>query len=535
MRNLKVDSENILKRKGSQTPTKIVKAEEDLPSIYDNPVVKNRLAEMGVGLLEWQNFILRNALSFKNGALYYKNVCLSVSRQNGKTQIIIARGFIGLIFLGEKMVYSSYREESANEIFYRFLDLIENAPLEIQKYFPFLPSRKSKEKIIRSVDPITGKVLGQIRFLTRKGGAGRGLSETVIFIDEAQNLTEGENDSLSGTIATFKSGQIYYFGTPPPVESSASLGTSSQKNEKYSVFGKIRAKILNKEIKYSFWAEWGIEKMVPKTDRNAWYRTNPSLGFHFDAGKGLSEEYLASRVSDDISFAVEHLGFWSSQEKNAVIDATIWEDLKLSKDDILSFKSGKVSLALKSNTTDSKLFAVAAIRKRGSKEIFVEVMKVFDLTLAWENELWDFLAGYVSSNKCSKIIIDGSAASAQIKNILIHNRKWIPSGNRYAQGKVSFAAPSDLSLACAQLVGSVKEKNIFHSGQKLLDSAVFDAGKRVFRSGSGFGFYSISLKTDAAVVEAVALAFAESSKQKIENINENTAGFSKFGEFKKFV
>lgn len=505
-----------MEKLGSQMPTKLIVSEENLPSFLDKQIVKKRLNEFNMNLLEWQHFILRNSLSIKDSSLFYKNVCLSVPRQNGKTEIIIARAFIGLIFLSEKMVYSSYREESANAIFNRLLDLIEESPSSIKAYFPNLPSRKVKEKIVESVDPRTGKKLGRIRFITRKGGAGRGLSESIIFIDEAQNLTAGENDALSGTIATFKNGQLWYFGTPEPAENAASLGTSSQKNNNsLNLFSEIRKKIL-KGLKYSFWAEWSIPKIVPRTEKSAWYLTNPSLGYEFESGKGITEEYLESRVSDDVSFAVEHLGFWSQQEKNSAIEITIWNDLFIEKEEINSFKNGKVSIAIKSNTDDSEIEIVTAIRKRNSRDVFVEVSKRLRMDIPWENDLWNFIKPYINNSKCSSIIIDGITATSQIKNILIQNGKWKVNGNRFKQGKITFAGSSDLSLSCANLIGAINEKSVFHNSQEVLDAAIADAAKRIFRSGSGFGFYSISGKTSANLVETVALALNEASKQRIE-------------------
>lgn len=524
-----------IQKLGSQEPTKLVKTQEVLPSFLDQPLVRQRLLDFSLDLLPWQQSVLQNSLAIKNSSLFYKNVCLSVPRQNGKTEIIIARAFIGLIFLSEKMVYSSYREESAVAIFYRMLDLIESSPESLRAYFPELPSRKVKDKVIVSKDPHTNEILGRIRFITRKGGAGRGLSESLVFIDEAQNLTAGENDSLSGTIATFKNGQMWYFGTPEPAEAGATLGTSAQSSQRgENLFGKIRKNIL-KGLPYSLWMEWGTEKLVPRTEKIAWYIANPSLGYSFPGGRGITEEFLESRTADDLSFAVEHLGFWSEQQRDSVIDITSWEDLKIKKEEALSFKSGKVSIAVKSSIDDKKLYVILAARKRGSTEIFTELLKTFDLSTAWEAPFWVFMKDFVKSSKCVSIVVDGILASAQIKNILSQQGIWKPNGARFKQGKITFAGTSDLTSSCSSFLGAIKEKNIFHAGQEVVDLMVFDTGKRSLKSG-GFGFYSISGKNDASLIEALALAVAEASKQRItptENTNTVT-NITKFNNVTKF-
>lgn len=525
-----------LQKLGSQEPTKLVKTSENLPSFLDQPVVRQRLLDFSLDLLPWQQGVLQNSLAIKNSSLFYKNVCLSVPRQNGKTEIIVARAFIGLIFLSEKMVYSSYREESAVAIFYRMLDLIESSPESLRAYFPELPSRKVKEKVIVSRDPHTNEILGRIRFITRKGGAGRGLSESLVFIDEAQNLTAGENDSLSGTIATFKNGQLWYFGTPEPAEAGATLGTSAQSSQRgENLFGIIRKNIL-KGLPYSLWAEWGIEKILPKTEKSAWYIANPSLGYSFPGGRGITEEYLASRTADDLSFAVEHLGFWSEQQRDSVIDITSWDDLSIKKEEIQVFKSGKVSLAIKSSVDDQKIYVTLASRKKGSNEVFTELLKVFDLSSAWEAPFWTFIEGFVKSSKCVSIAIDGVFASSQVKNILSQRGVWKPNGPRFKQGKILFVSTGDLTSACSTLLGSIKERKLFHAKQPVVDQAIFDTGKRSLKSG-GFGFYSISGKTDPALVESIALAVAEASKQRItqlESAESNQPLVTKFGNVTKF-
>lgn len=500
-------------RKGSVKPSRSVYV-KGLPSFYDHSAVKVRLSQTGVNLLEWQEFVLSNALSIENGGLKYRNIGISVPRQNGKSEIIIARAIVGLIFLKDEMVYSSYREDSANDIFKRVLNALKNSPSSIKAYFPFLPSEKVKEKTITSIDPHTGKKLGHLRFITRKGGSGRGMSESLIFIDEAQDLTAGENAAITAATATFTNSQVWYFGTPEPAESGSSLGNTGKGGS--SMFGEVRRKILKNESKNSFWAEWGVQKMVPPTDVDAWYVSNPSLGYIFKQGRGITEEFLSSRMMDDASFAVEHLGFWSEQEKNSAIEITKWNDLVIEGEKLSAFKGGKVSLAIKSDPDERFIEIVAAIRKTGTKEVFVEVMKVVSMDGAWESQVWDFITPYISSNSCKSIIIDGHLAKSQIKSMLIQNGKWRIGGNNFRQGKIQFAAPSDLSLACSLLLGSVNESNVFHSGQTNLDIAVADVQKRMFRSGSGYGFSSISGKTSASLVETAAMALFCAANQKIE-------------------
>lgn len=519
-------------RIGRQTPTKFV-GDESLQSFLDNPLVAKQVASWGIDTWVWQDTVLRNSLALKNNKLCYKNVGLSVARQNGKTYIIIKRAFIGIIYLGENMVYSSYRAESMADIFIRMLEIIEEAPEALKMYFPDLPSRKTNNKIIIARDPKTGKKLGQIRFVTRKGGGGRGKSESVIFIDEAQDLTQAENDAMTAGIATFKNGQVWYAGTAADDNDSTSFGATS-KGEKFSnSFRTIRKQILN-GLPNSMWAEWGLDKMTPKTNRDAWYEANPSLGLDANAEQALNEEFLESRAMSDESFNVEHLNYWSEQDKNSVIESSKWHDLKLTKDESKEmFKGGSVAIALKSDINDEKLDVAIAVRKKNGEEVLVEVVDSFDMQGPYIQKAWNFMEPYINNHKCKAIVIDGSTAKAQLKAILEANGKWISQKNKFRQGKINLAAPSDVSLSAALLVGYVNERKVYHMGQVPLDAAIEDAGKRQFRTGSGYGFYPISGKTSANLVEVVALALHEASKQRTTEVENNGEEYA-FGKVVPF-
>lgn len=518
-------------RIGRQTPTKFV-GDESLQSFLDNPLVAKQVASWGIDTWVWQDLVLRNSLALKNNKLCYKNVGLSVARQNGKTYVIIKRAFIGIIYLGENMVYSSYRAESMNAIFERMLDIIETAPESLRMYFPDLPSRKTNNKVIVAKDPKTGKKLGQIRFVTRKGGGGRGKSESVIFIDEAQDLTQAENDAMTAGIATFKNGQVWYAGTAADDNDSATFGNTAKGDKFSNVFRTIRKQVLN-GLPNSMWAEWGVDKMTPKTNRDAWYEANPSLGLEANAEQGLNEEFLESRAMSDESFNVEHLNYWSEQDKNSAIESSRWLDLELTPDEAKDrFKGGSIAIALKSDINDEKLDIAIAVRHKNNEEVLVEIVDSFGMQGAYIQKAWNFMEPYITNHKCKAIVIDGSTAKAQLKAILEANGKWSSMKNKFRQGKVNLAAPSDVSLSAALLVGYVNEKKVYHMGQIPLNAAVEDAGKRAFRSGSGYGFYSISGKTSANLVEVAALALHEASKQK--NIEQNTDQEYAFGKVTSF-
>lgn len=515
-----------VKRTGSPTPSTEVKSEIDYKSFYDKGSVKIRLQEFGVNLLEWQEHVLRNSLAMNNG-LHYRNIGLSVPRQNGKTEIIIARIFIGLMFLKDSMVYSSYREASSDQIFERLYELIESSPRKIKRYFPNLPSKKSKDKTIVAVHPESNKVLGKVRFMTRKGGGGRGMSEGVIFLDEAQDLTSGEMAAITAATATFTESQVWYVGTPEPAESAATMGTSSSSVS--SVFKNIRKQIKS-GLKFSYWAEWGVDS-VNRDDKDGWYKSNPSLGHVLgETGRGITEEYLESRTVDDTTFAIEHLGFWSEQDKNSAIEITRWDDVLIDIEDIKDeYSKGDTYVAIKSSLDNSRIDIAVSVKnnKKSVSAVIVELLDSIDGDSDWMSVVSLHMDQWLSSNRVKGIIVDGDTASTGIKNYMIQKGKWSRNRNTNKSGKVTIARASDVSSACANFITAINSKNVYHSGQSVVDIAISDAGKRLFgRSSSAFGFESISGKTNASMVETLALAVSLSSASRVISGSNNNSNWN---------
>ena len=529
------------KRLGSQSPTRSV-FDASLSSLYEQPFLKKVLSEWwGFTPLPFQELLLRHSLAVDNPdsrSLAYKNFSVSLPRQNGKTEFIEERLAVALTVLGERAVYTSMREESAKAIFDRFLDKIEaakEAGSPLASFFPNLPTRGRKEKLITSVDPRTGKVFGQVRFNTRKGGAGRGKSESLIILDEAQDLTRGERDALTAGIATFKNGQVFYVGTPEPAESASTRGVSSTSGQGLaSVFGEVRQASLKGAV-HSAWFEWGIDKLVPASDKDAWYIANPALGYDLGKGRGIDEKFLESRLMDDESFAIEHLGFWGVQEKGRVIEFTRWMDQVLNNDEVKSFKGYPTVFSVKSTLDGSRVFTGLAVKK-SDEEFFVEVLNDYDTSVPWVDSLYKELDMFYKSVKCKSIIIDGHTAVSSLIPALIAKNKWRVNGNKFKQGKVTIASPGDLTGGAAFLINAVNEKKLFHGSQSMMNAVVKDAGKRVYRSGGGFGFSSLSGSTIPEVLETIALALSDASKLKVNKLPEGTAsvfsGGSGFGEFK---
>ena len=58
-----------------------------------------------------------------------RRLAISTPRQNGKSQLIVARALAGALVFGEKtIIVSAHNQDTAREVFTRITDLIDREP-----------------------------------------------------------------------------------------------------------------------------------------------------------------------------------------------------------------------------------------------------------------------------------------------------------------------------------------------------------------------------------------------------------------------
>jgi phage terminase large subunit-like protein len=78
----------------------------------------------------WQEAVLQAAMGERSdGTWAAKQIGLSAPRQNGKSQLIVARALAGALLFGEKkIVISAHAQDTARETFAKFLEQIDESP-----------------------------------------------------------------------------------------------------------------------------------------------------------------------------------------------------------------------------------------------------------------------------------------------------------------------------------------------------------------------------------------------------------------------
>lgn len=495
------------RRRGNQEPTTHI-FKEGAESAYNSPILKRNIHSWVSKPFPWQELVYHDLFALtENGSLQYKTVCLSVPRRNGKTEIILGIMVIFSIMYNAKTLYTAQVQDTADDVYSRFMDLIESRKSRLHLYFPGI-QRKSKvsEEVVQAYNPKTGRPLGTLEFRGRRGDKGRGVTRDVLIIDEAQDYDAAEEQRFGSINGSSELGLTFLVGTPPPLDSKTDKGSAG------AVFRQLREEALaEKDLPWearqkrgTAWIEWGSDSVKDKLDRDSWYRYNPSMGYL--PKNALSEDWFENRPSSAEVFSVENLGYWGSQSKDRAVDISVFNRLAVSgKDLMVGLEKAKYSISLKSDLSESCIHLGAAFMRDDQKIAYQHLQTVYVDEAGWDKKLEGLLTALIKNQKCVSAMIDGSLAKSAALPVLIRNGLWNARKSKVRQGKVIMTGMTEMASACASLLTAVSSRRLVHSAPPPLHAAAEDAQKRKIGE-SGFGFQGISGLVDVIPLEVCALA-----------------------------
>lgn len=441
----------------------------------------------GLPPLEWQADILKDWLAVDDNGKLINNVCvLEVPRQNGKTGASDPRETWGLIYRREQILHTAQEFQTAKKAFDRLrkkFGMRKNDPYAEYPELNALVERYTVSAGQMALDLING---GHIEFRTRGNNSdmGRGGTFDLVVIDEAQAYTEEQDAALSplNSAAPTGSPQTILMGTPP----------SPHSGNKGAVFLKSIKNIKAGNAKHSCLHLWGVDDVGDVSDKERWYLTNPSLGFHLLIE---SLEKDAATMSPDV-FAREHLGYIAT--RTAVMDFAISADVwdACGSDD--RKPEGKTAYGVKFSADGSEVVLCGAvIPKDGKARISLIERQPTGRGVKW---LADWLNARYMSASC--VVIDGRNGV----DVLIDKMSDVWR----AKGSVIRPSYKDLLASVGMLTDALNEQSItwYRQQDELRDSAI-TATKRPLSGGWVFG------GSDACPIDAAALAYwgARTSKR----------------------
>lgn len=426
-------------------------------------------------LLPWQKAVLRRWMAVAEDGTWANPDCgLSVPRQNGKTELLIARIIGGMIFLGECLVYTAHQGNTVDEIRRRVQRFFYDAEAEIRD---LLTNEFSKDP--RSYDFIELRNGGRCIFRTRTRSAGLGFTSDTLLIDEAQEENDAQEEALRPTISAGRqhNPQVIMAGTPP---TTGSAGT---------VFIRARRNILAGKADNFCWQEWSVENITATDDIEAWYQTNPSLGY-FVSLKAIKSE--STTMSQD-SFNKMRLGWYAGLDAQRLFTDEEWNDLaikevKLSDDPELvysvKFAPDRSAVSLAVGVVMGEKIHVEIVERRRMSEGISWLVR-------WLLERW---------KKANKIIIDGAAGQGLLVEELVRSDPKISK-------RILTPNVKEAGSAYASFYQAIQDKTLTHFNQPLLNSAIRTCKRRDIGKDGMFGYAPLNPNIQVDPVDAVAFAY----------------------------
>lgn len=467
-----------VRRYGNQIPRIDIYKDGD---IWLADKVIQLLEHYGIKLLKWQKMVLYKwmAVELVDGKWMWVNpeAGLLVPRQNGKSELFIARIVGGMVFLGEALIYTAHSDKTVDEIKRRCMRFFYDAEEEIRD---MLTDDFNNEP--KSLDFVELRNGGRCVFRTRTRTGGLGTTNDALLLDEDQEETDAQQEALLPTISAGKSQnqQVLRAGTPP---SGGSSGT---------VFMRIRRAVLDGKDVETCWQEWSVETITDLSDEEAWYQTNPSLGYFLMVNAVRSE---SKKMAVD-SFNKMRLGWVAGVETMRAISDELWSPLAVQHVELP--ENPMLVYAIKFAPDGSAVsLAVGVIMPDGKVHVELVERKPMSAGTTW---IVQFLMANNRWRKANKIIIDGAAGTQLLVEELVRTEKKLSK-------KILTPNAKEAGAAYAAFHTAIEMKLLTHFNQPALNVSIRTVKKRSIGKDGMYGYASMNPDIQSDPTEAAAFAY----------------------------
>ena len=369
-------------------------------------------------------------------------VGVSTPRQNGKSQLIVARALAGVLLFGEKtIICSAHQTDTAREVFQRLLDVIDDNP----------SVSKRVESVMKALNREYIRFKGgqTIRIKARSVSGSRGFSADCLLLDEAQILGRPAWSSILPTMSARENPQAWLLGTPPTPQDDG------------EVFGQLRDQALDKTGRRLAYLEWSASTDADIDDEESWRSANPAYGTRIQREAIEAER---SSMSDE-QFAMERLGMWSADSVAVVIDKDSWSRAA----DPASMPVDRLTLAV-DVAPDRRIASVSLAGRRADGLWHVELddqRRGVDWIPAW-------VKSRAERNRLHAVVVDEMTGLVEER----HGRNYLTGTD--VQVTLAAAEGRDMAIASGQFFDAVMESTprLRHTDQPQMNMALSVARKR---------------------------------------------------------
>lgn len=422
----------------------------------------------------WQQLIQDDWLRLDEQGRWAHLTCgLSVPRQNGKNAVLEVRELFGMVGLGEKILHTAHQVKTAQKHFRRLKHFFGKKANDPAASFPELNALVREVRNVNGQEAIFLTNGGSIEIVARSTGSGRGFTVDVLVCDEAQDMSDEDQEALLSATSSAPLGnpQWIYLGTPPGPKVNG------------EVFSRVRTEALARKNPRRCWHEWSADPLADLDSHEVWRSVNPGLV----TGRLLWDIIVGERgeMSDE-GFARERLGRWSESRSHAVIDPVSWSEVA----DEASVAVDRLTLGV-DVAPDQSMASIGVAGQRADGLWHVELVDQRPGT-AW---IVPLVVGILEKNPVRAVVIDGASPAAALLEAF--------KGEKVAPLTTGVR---DMAAACQLLFTGVHESQLRHVGQPQLDAALNSAGKRLVMNGDGWAWSRRSSSSDITALVAATLA-----------------------------
>lgn len=450
----------VKKRLGNQHPTQSVILPFD-KSLYQEAI--DLYERTGLDCYEWQSNMLEPIMAVDDDGLWvHQKFGYSLPRRNGKTEIIYMLELWALEH-GLNVLHTAHRISTSHSSFEKMKKYLEKSGYKEGTDFNSIKA-KGQERLELYA---TGGVI-QFRTRTSSGGLGEGFD--ILVIDEAQEYTTEQESALKYTVTDAENPLTIMCGTPPTPVSSG------------TVFTNYRDDTLAYKNKYSGWAEWSVEEMTDIRDVDAWYNSNPSMGYH------LNERKIEAELGEDkLDHNVQRLGYWPKYNQKSAITENEWRTLKVNRLPVLK---GKLFVGIKYGN-DGANVAVSVAVKTLSGKVFVETV---DCQSVRNGMQW--IIHFLRNADIEAVVIDGQSGQSLLAQEIKEFRLKEPI----------LPTVKEIINANSSWEQAVYQQTLCHNDQPSLTTVVTNCDKRNIGTSGGFGYKSLFDDMDICLMDSALLA-----------------------------
>lgn len=436
--------------------------------------VADLAASLGVPLDDWQESALEASMGERtDGRWASKFIGMSAPRQNGKSQLIVARALAGVLLFGEKLIIvSAHETDTAREVWNRIIDVIESNPT--------LEARVSARMNAVNRESLTfgyGLDKQVVKLKARSQSGSRGFSADCLLLDEAQILGKQAWGSIVPTMSARPNPQAWLFGTPP-----------TETDDPFA-FARVRDSAMKGRARHC-WLEWCADPEDDYDDPETWVKANPSYGVR------VSHEACADDrgALDDEQFARERLGMWSVDVARRVIDADSWAIVA----DAASVAVDGFALAVDVAPDRSVAsVALAGVRSDGLWHVELDEHRV---GVGW---VVPWVKSRCENNTIRAVVVDERSPAASLLDEFDK-----------VKIKVTTTSARDMAKACGQFYDGVMDARLKHTDQPQVNVALSVAGKRPLGDAWAWNRRNSNADITPLVAETLALWGAQAPKVK---------------------